>query len=364
MDQITLFTPTLNDGGMENKTSLLANALFANGWEVRVLVLNNANPVYQLDPGIEVIDLKVKRKAKALLTFIQWARANRPALLYSISTPFNALWILTKLISAYPKKLIVSERNHLSSAVKFSTKLSDKFRPIITRALYPHADSVLCVSESVRQDLLAVSGLDPTKVATLWNMIELQPDQVQAEAVDQEPADGSPLFLAVGRLNKQKDHATLVKAFAKVRENLPARLVILGEGPLRAELTILAADLGVSTDVSMPGFVADPFPYYRAASVVVLPSLFEGLPGVLLEALSAGRTIVATDCPGGSAEILRDGEFGKLVPIGDVKTLADAMLNALDNPADPLRQQQRAADLSVEKLLPKYIEHLKKFTVS
>lgn len=359
MEQIVLFTPTLNDGGMENKTALLANALNGRGWSVKVLVLNNTAQVYQIDDRIEIVDLQVKNKAEALKALVRWAKKNKPALLYSISTPFNALWIMTKLLSGYPKKLIIGERNHLSSAVKYSNKLSDKLRPLITRLLYPFADSVICVSESVRQDLLSVSGLEPSKVVTLWNMIDTKDTTTSNEADLNENNKDAPLFLAVGRLNRQKDHLTLIKAFAKVRESKPSKLVILGEGPLRADLSALVEELGLEEDLKMPGFTVDPTPWYRSADVVVLPSLYEGLPGVLLEALAMGKSIVSTDCPGGSAEILQDGKFGELVPVGDVNSLAEAMLNALDHPHDPFTQRQRAENFSIETLLPKYIEHLK-----
>jgi glycosyltransferase involved in cell wall biosynthesis len=129
---------------------------------------------------------------------------------------------------------------------------------------------------------------------------------------------------------KQKDFPTLINAFARLRQSRPARLLILGEGPERPMLEALLAQLGVEQDVSLPGFVKNPYPYMARASVFAMSSRWEGLPTVLIEALYCGAPIVATDCPSGPSEILRNGEIGRLVPMKEPTALAEAIKAALD----------------------------------
>ena len=142
----------------------------------------------------------------------------------------------------------------------------------------------------------------------------------------------------MGRLTRQKDFATLIRAFARVRQGLPARLIVLGEGEDRDDLEALCRSLGVAADVDLPGFVANPYAILARARLFVLSSRWEGLPGALIEALACGARVVATDCPSGPREILDDGRYGQLVAVEDEVALADAMRAALDGSfvaADP-----------------------------
>ena len=135
------------------------------------------------------------------------------------------------------------------------------------------------------------------------------------------------MILGVGRLTPQKDFPTLIRAFARVRRQRPARLVIVGEGrpEARAALMRLAAELGCAEDVSLPGFTHNPFCYMAHAGVFVLSSLHEGLPGVLIQALACGAPVVSTDCPSGPREILEGGRYGRLVALGDDAAMAEAI---------------------------------------
>jgi hypothetical protein len=164
--------------------------------------------------------------------------------------------------------------------------------------------------------------------------------------------------LLARRLAPQKGFATLIRAFAEVRRRRPARLVILGDGPLRPELEALAGELGVGGDVALPGFVANPYAYMARASVFALSSAWEGFGNVLVEALACGTPVVAADCPSGPGEILDGGRFGRLVPVGDPEALARAILGTLDRPPDPEVARGRARDFSVEGIAGEYLRAL------
>jgi glycosyltransferase involved in cell wall biosynthesis len=161
--------------------------------------------------------------------------------------------------------------------------------------------------------------------------------------------------LAVGKLKRQKDYPTLVRAFARVRAHREARLVILGEGEERARIERFVKSLGIEADVYLPGFVENPFAWMARVSVFVLASAWEGLSNVLLEALACGCTIVSTDCPSGPREILADGAFGHLVPVGDDAALAAAIAAALSAPAQRERSVARAAEFGFDAAVERYL---------
>jgi glycosyltransferase involved in cell wall biosynthesis len=172
-------------------------------------------------------------------------------------------------------------------------------------------------------------------------------------------AEGAaPVILGVGRLEKQKDFPTLIRAFAQVRREQPLRLMILGEGSLRGELEQLAQQLGVAADVAMPGFVMNPHAYMARSRVFVLSSVWEGLGNVVIEALAAGTAVVSTDCPSGPAEILEQGKYGRLVGVKEVGAMARAIAQSLAEPADGARQRGRAMAFTVDAAVEGYLKAL------
>ena len=213
----------------------------------------------------------------------------------------------------------------------------------IERRLYRRASRVVGVSRGVAEEAAEVFGLPRSHVLAIPNprqSREFSPDI----AKEHEPLFKKPVVLGVGRLAPQKDFATLVRAFAEVAASRRLNLVILGEGPARGVLLELAAALGVGDRVFLPGFVPNPEAYLRRARTFVLSSRNEGFPGALIEAMEAGAAIVSTDCPFGPSEILDDGRFGRLVPVGDSQALAEALGAELDSPdiGQDARRAERA----------------------
>jgi glycosyltransferase involved in cell wall biosynthesis len=200
-------------------------------------------------------------------------------------------------------------------------------------------------------------GLSRTHVTTVYNPVVTPALLGQSAAELHDPwfaPSEPPVILGVGRLTRQKDFPTLIRAFARLRRARPARLLILGEGELRPALEELVADLELTDHVRMPGFTDNPFAYMRQSALFALSSAWEGLPTVLIEAMACGTPVVTTDCPSGPAEILEHGKWGRLVPVGDAEALADAMLQTLNAPtcADVAA---RAAEFNVASAVDAYL---------
>ena len=206
--------------------------------------------------------------------------------------------------------------------------------PKLAEWFYPWADTIIAVSTDVANDLTRTAKVPQNLIKVVYNPVVTPDLQDKSEAPLDHPwfKDGEPpVVLSVGRLTDQKAFDVLIQAFSLVRKNRPARLLILGEGENRPALEALINQLGLEQDVNLMGFVQNPYPYMAHASLFVLPSRWEGLPTVLVEALYLGTPIVATDCPGGSREILKDGQFGKLVPVDAPLILAEAIERSIND---------------------------------
>jgi glycosyltransferase involved in cell wall biosynthesis len=299
---------------------------------------------------------------KPLPALARYLRRARPQALLSAGSVMNCVALLARRFANTPTRLVVSEHDHLSSYIKGRPQLRPwRSLPGLIARTYTWADSIVTVSNGTADDLALTAGLPRERLTTVYNPV------VSAELLEQArmPLDhawpslsSSPLVLSAGRLDAEKDFPTLLRAFARVRAQRPARLMILGEGKERPRLEALAAELGIAGDVALPGFVANPFAYMAQAAVLVLSSLYEGLSNVLIEALACGCPVVSTDCPSGPSEILQGGRHGPLVAVGDAGALARAILAVLENPPDRERLRRRGAEFSVERGAERYLEIL------
>jgi len=223
----------------------------------------------------------------------------------------------------------------------------------VARIILPWADSYIAVSAGVADEAARTWHLPRRNISTVYNPI-MVPDSLAAEqpshAWFMEPGD---VILAAGRLFVQKDFPTLLRAFARLA-NQKLRLVIVGEGGERGALENLARELGIAGRVDFPGWIANPFALMSRARLFVLSSRYEGLSNVLIEAMACGCPVVSTDCPHGPREILENGKWGALVPVGDHAALAAAMEDALRTEPDRDALRKRAEFFSVERAVREY----------
>jgi len=296
------------------------------------------------------------------LRLANYLRENRPYALLAILPDPNIIALKARQFANIPFFLAVRESTTPSIALQFSPR--KQFMEQCIRTLYPKADVIVAVSQGIAEDLMQNYGVPEEKVKVIFNpvvteeLFDMALEDVSHPWFEQEH---SPVILAVGRLTMAKDYPTLFRAFSLVRQVRPAKLLILGEGEERANLERLAVELGIQKDVSMPGFVDNPFAFMAKASVFVLSSAWEGFPNVLVEALACGCPVVATDCRSGPREILDNGRYGRLVPVGDYEALAKAILETLDNPDFPATKEeriQRALEFSLDAVVEKYLQVL------
>lgn len=335
------------------------------GWLARLYALAADPAGFKSLLGPVILPRHTFKTLPYLLDVARYLRRERPAVLFAATFDINVEAILARRLAATPTRVVVSERTHVSSWVTLAPPdWRWRFLPGLIRRTYRQADAIVAVSNGVADDLANIAGLPRSCITTIYNPT-VQPDlTVKAQAPLEHPwftAGAPPVVLGVGRLGRQKDFPTLIKAFARLRAERPARLLILGDAdsPSKrdrryAQLLGLAAELGVADDLRLEGFVANPFAYMARAAVFVLSSRYEGFPNVLIEALACGCPVVSTDCPAGPAEILDHGRFGPLVPIGDDLAMAEAMGAVLDHPLAKEHLRARAAMFSFEQAIDRY----------
>jgi glycosyltransferase involved in cell wall biosynthesis len=311
-----------------------------------------------LDERILVRNLGRGSRLRHLLRLRAYLRERRPRVLLAAGQRPNLIAATCKRLWRPSTRLILSIHNSLTRGLDELGGFRRRMRILGMRLTYPAADTLVCVSAGVAEDLARYLDLAPGKIHVIHNPAL---GRRQAEGATGTPPHPwlepgqPPVILGVGRLTRQKDFPTLIRAFALVAAERDCRLMILGEGRDRRDLERLAADLGVSERVALPGFVEDVTGYMALARLFALSSAWEGFGMVLVEAMAAGTPVVSTDCPSGPREILLDGELGPLVPVSDPPALGRAMIEVLESPTDPDRLRRRAADFASDVAAGHYL---------
>jgi glycosyltransferase involved in cell wall biosynthesis len=358
--KLALFLPSLRGGGAERVMLVLAKAFADKGVRVDLLLGKAEGPLLaQVPERIRVTDFNKRHVVRCVPALTAYLRREKPGSLLSAMGHVNFAALVAKRLACSTTRVAISVHNS-PSKVKGGHVTKRQLLVWAMRKLHVHADAVIAVSQGAAHDYAEVMRLPKRSVRVIYNPA-IDPDVFSKANHRADHAwfeDGkSAIALAAGRLTRQKDYPTLIKAFAKVHEATGARLIILGEGEEKEGLQRLILTLGLSNVISLPGFLPNPYPFMRSADVFVLSSAWEGFGLVLVEAMALGTPVVSVDCPWGPAEILEDGRWGDLVPLGDIDALALAMIKNLKHPGRDLATK-RAQDFYVDKIVREYADAL------
>jgi glycosyltransferase involved in cell wall biosynthesis len=335
---IAFYLPSLFGGGAERVIVNLAQGITERGLAVDLVVgAARGDFLGHLPPAVRLVDLGASRVLKSLGPLAAYLRQERPRVLVSSLSHANVVALWAARLSRQAIPVVVTVHNTMSQSNREQGRLAGGLWPHLLRRFYPWAAGIVAVSRGAADDLARTSGLPRDRVQVIYNPVITPEMLARARQAPKHPwfAPGeAPVILGVGRLTPQKDFPTLIRAFAGLRRRRQARLIILGEGEDRPELEALVSQLGLSSDVALPGFRDDAMGFMARSALFVLSSAWEGLPTVLIEALAAGTQVISTDCPSGPREILQDGRLGALVPVGDAAALSEAMVGALSGPAN------------------------------
>ncbi len=354
--KIAFFIQDFRGGGAQHMIVNTANEFAKRGHDVTLLVVSDAGPHRKkVAANVKIANLGKTRSLTALWAMARYIRAAKPDILLSAMTHSNIVAILSRFLApSSPVKLVITERTFLSAHLKETPSRRDKLSLIGVRLLYRFADKIVGISEGVAGDIARLGRLKNEQVGYIYNPVITPEIRSEFDKIPPSPRSAEPLIITSGRLSFEKDQATLITALAILRKTVNARLVLLGDGPLKKDLQEQAKKLGVEDHVQFAGFVPDSLARMKQADLFVITSLYEGFCNTIVEALYCGLPVVSTDCPSGPREILERGLYGRLVPVGDADKLAEAMAQTLNEPRDPGRQRERAMAFTVEKICDRY----------
>lgn len=332
--KVCVVTPLFAIAGVPLAQLRFARALADKGHDVD-LVIGRIDPQYQFPEvaGVNVLLWKQQQVRGMLLPMWKYLRTAKPDVVFSAEDHLNAVVLLAAIASGSKAKISGSSR--VTPFDTYSSVLFTKRWVLkqLMRAVMWRADALTCVSKDMVEQYRRVFDSPPH--ICVYNIVDDRLSRLKM----QEPVEHEwflrkdcPVLVAAGRLAPWKGFADLILAMKELSRKRQARLVILGDGPLRTELEALIVEHGLSDVVRLLGYVENPLKFFARADVFVLSSHVEGLPNVLVEAMMCGCTPVSTDCPTGPREVLQDGKYGYLVPMRDPVAMAAGIEQALDRP--------------------------------
>ncbi len=344
--KLLFYVPSLGDGGGERLWAALATAFHRAGHDVTFAVdvaSEDSHHVLAADIPLTILG---HNHTYAIRNLARLLKKQCPDVALSAIAGSNFKLIAARLISRTPTKIIQTFHGHnewKSGRLSYATA---RLLPLTSRL----TARTVAVSEPLRADLVNTWHAKRARTVFIANPVLLPPSITQ-------PTEGTlnaraPIILAVGRLSSDKDYRTLIKAFAHLGQD-DAQLIIVGKGPEEASINALIDSLGVKNQVTLAGYVAEPWTYYERAKCLALSSRSESFGNVIVEALAHGLPVVATDTDG-ARHILSSPDLGTCIPVGDVQGMAEALAATLDDPGDPAPRFERADAFSMDKRLPAY----------
>ena len=361
--RIAVFISFSGNGGVERMIVNLCTGFSQRGYQVDLLLIKDkSDHLAHLPDDVNVIRLGAKHAYSSLWRLVKYLRKERPDALLSAKGRANRIALLARKLSGVDIPVGVRLGTTVSAALAGKNPVQRFFWFWPMKLTYRHADVVIPVSQGVADDVIKITGIDSKRVKVIRNpvisprMFELSRQHLShPEWFD----DSLPTLVAAGRFTRQKDFITLIRALKQINLEFPCRLVILGEGELREQYRALATELEVDRHLFMPGFANNPYPAISHADCFVLSSLWEGSPNVLTEALALGTPVVATDCPSGPVEILRNGYYGPLVPMGDADAMAQAIIGVLNKPHPRKFLQRASEEYTIDQSVDNYLKALR-----
>lgn len=339
---VLFYTHALVGGGAERVWAQTAAGLHARGYAVSFCVDWEAPENRHLLPPGVTIHVLGRNHLMAMWRLRRLLARHRFIAAFSAVGASNLKLLSAHILSLTRAKIVLSQHGFYAAEAGFLGRLGFHLTPVTSRV----AASTIAVSQALRTDLIHRFWAAPDRVALIYNGIDLAP---AAQTPDAAALRARPdHVLALGRLVPEKGHMDLLHAMTRLPDSVT--LTIAGEGPERQRLEAAIETLGLGGRVSLPGYLIDPAPLYRQAKVLALPSHTEAFGNVVVEAMGHGLAVVATDS-GGPKEILDQGRFGAIVPVGDPAAMANALKQALNDPGDPQARYARAGDFAAERVL-------------
>ena len=355
--KIAFFINNLNGGGAERVALTIANILASQGYSI-ILILNKKSGPYLSDvsKAIKLVELG-GRMRYSLPNLYKTIKTNQIDTIFSFLDQPNIALLLIKPFLKKTKIIVTECNNPLHSPRNIKYQFFWRFIRFLKPLLYPFADHIISKSKDVKYILNNQFNCPLNNITVINNPVDTIRINKMITATNKNKADLNriPQIVAVGRLHEQKDFPTLFHAISLLVKKIKLKLLVLGEGQEYKKLLELRNKLGLMDIIEMPGFVDNPYQIISSSDCFVLSSRWEGWPNCLLESLACGTPVVSTDCISGPREILKNGELGLLVKVGDAEGLADAIYKTLNEQVPSYILIKRAEEFTPERAAKMYL---------
>ncbi|MFD2044481.1 glycosyltransferase [Ornithinibacillus salinisoli] len=360
--KIVFFIYQLGSGGAARTMLNILNNIDRSKFKPILVTLNyDGNYEEYLKEDIKFVKLSTRRLRSAILPLSKVIRRENADIVFSTIPNYNTVAILASLVSFSKARNIVREAAFLGGTFTSNLKL------LAYGFLYKLAPSVIALSQGVKDNVIKRYKVNPHKIKVIYNPVDI--DRIQSsiqngkihEQYESIIKSNEKTIVTAGRLVPDKDHKTLLEAFAKVNKKINSNLFILGEGELETILKHKAKQLNIHNKVHFVGFQQNPYIYFNHADLFVLSSRREGFGHVLAEALATGTPVVSTNCKPGAIEVLKDGKYGRLCKVGNPDELANEIYDVLTCDTDELHQivsrgLQRVEEFDAKVIVKQYEE--------
>ncbi len=359
--KVTFFTARYSQSGVPLAQIRLANLFLERGYEIDFIV--GYLPDGLIMPHLEGINTIIFDNPRVITMFgriIKYLNKSNPDIIISAEDHLNAVVLLSAIITRSKAKISVSSR--VGPFVTYSNKIFSKrwilkhFMNLVEK----RADAFICVSKDMIEQYKTI--FKNSRHICIYNVVKDRHSEERiAQSVDESwlTDKTSPVIISAGRLAPEKGYFDLIMAVKELLKTQDIKLLMLGDGPMRAEIEVLIEKENLSSHIKLLGFQENPLKYYSKADVFVLSSYAEGLPNVLVEAMMCGCTPVSTDCPTGPREVLQDEKYGYLVPMHDPQAMAEGIKKALENPISPEKLAEGVKAFTEDEVFSQYKKVLK-----
>jgi glycosyltransferase involved in cell wall biosynthesis len=350
--RILFFIPFMNGGGAERVVLTLLSHLNRDKFEPILVMMKREGRYLSLIPDdIEVIDLKASQARFAIFKIIKIIKEKKPDIVFATLAYLNL--IIAMIRPLLDKNILFIARESNTVSVRNKREKYPKLFDWLYKKVYKNFDKIVTQATYMRNDLIDNYGLDARKMVTIYNPVDYE--KIEAASLCEEDVSLPKKYnlLAVGKLGYQKGYDILLPIIGRLDSSY--HLTILGEGADKDKLQKQAQELGIESQVTFAGFTHNPFAYMKKADLFILSSRYEGLPNVVLEANAVGTPVVAFDAPGGTGEIVKEGENGFLVSPFDEVAFATSIekARAYDFDTDNIKSVTKK-NFSIQKIIQEY----------
>lgn len=358
---VAFFLPHLGPGGLTHTLLTLAGGLVSYGFNVTLITLDKKDPEYITDKisrKISIHRLKSKRIITSILPLFFLIKKVNPDVIITGGPLNNSLVALIKHLAGIKAKTILTEHSLPSVDIKLNEKkLMDKVIPFFVKQCYPLSNKIVAVSEVVAKDLANYANISVEDIDVIYNPV-VGNDLIEKSFIPVKHKwlnfKENNIILFVGRLEVVKNLPLLVEALEKARKKEDVKLIIVGNGTEKEKLQAFINDYNLKEHVDFVGYSSNPYAFMRQAKALILCSLWEGLPTVLIESMACGTNIIATNNLEGAGEILENGKYGYFVE-GSSESLANAIIQAVRSDIDSKVLETKSQEFSIEKSVEAYI---------